>query len=102
GADAIDEVARAAVAQVVAIDARDHDVLQLHRGDGLAQVARLLRVQRLRPAVRHVAEGAAARAQVPHDHESGRAVPEAFADVGARGFLAHRVQVRLAKRLLDL
>ena len=38
GADAVDEMLRAAVAQVVAVDAGDHDVLELQRGDGLRQV----------------------------------------------------------------
>ena len=66
------------------------------------QVARLLGVERIGPAVRHVAERAAARAQVAHDHEGGGAVAEAFADVRARRFLAHGVQLVLAQDLLDL
>jgi hypothetical protein len=101
-ADAVDEVAGAAVAQVVAVDAGDHHVLQLQRGDGLGQVLRLVHVQRVGPAVADVAERAAAGALVAHDHEGGRALAEAFADVGAGGFLAHRVQVVLAQDLLDL
>ena len=36
-ADAVDEMAGAAVAQVVAVDAGDDDVLELQRGDGLAR-----------------------------------------------------------------
>ena len=102
GADAVDEMLRAAVAQVVAVHARDHHVGELHRGDGLAEVARLVGVQRLRPAVGHVAERAAARAQVAHDHERGGAVPEALADVGAGGLLADGVELRVAQDPLDL
>jgi hypothetical protein len=41
--DAVDEMPAAAVAQVVAVDAGDHHVLQLQRGDGLGQVQRLVR-----------------------------------------------------------
>ena len=66
------------------------------------EVARLLGIQRERPAVRHVAERAAARAQVAHDHEGGGAVAEALADVRAGRFLAHGVQLLLAQDLLDL
>ena len=59
-----------------------------------AELGRFLRVGRQRLAVADVAEGAAPRAQVAEDHEGGRALAEALADVGAGGFLAHRVQVR--------
>ncbi len=99
--DALHEVAAAAVAQVVAVHAGDHHVLQLERGDGAREVQRFVLVQRVRPAVAHVAERAAARALVAHDHERGRALAEAFADVGAGGLLAHRVQLVLAQDLLD-
>jgi hypothetical protein len=95
-------MAGAAVAQVVAVHAGDDHVLQLERGDGLGQVGRLVHVQRVGPAVAHVAERAAAGALVAHDHEGGRAVAKAFADVGAAGFFAHRVQLVLAQDLLDL
>ena len=100
--DAGDEMAGAAVAQVVAVDARDHDVLELQRGDRLGEVDRLVGIQRIGPAVADVAERAAPRALVAHDHEGRRAVAEAFADVRARRFLAHRVQLVLAQDLLDL
>ena len=69
--------------------------------DRPGEVRRFLGVERQRPAVADVAERAAARADVAHDHERRRALAEAFADVRARGFLAHRVQVVLAQNLLD-
>ena len=100
--DAGDEVRRAAVAQVVAVDAGDDDVLQLQRRDRLGQVHRLVGVERIGPAVADVAERAAPRALVAHDHEGRRALAEALADVRARRFLAHRVQLVLAQDLLDL
>ncbi|MNT13892.1 hypothetical protein D3C72_1488750 [compost metagenome] len=50
----------------------------------------------------HVAERAAAGALVAHDHERGRALAEALADIRAGGFFAHRVQLVLAQDLLDL
>src|SRR5258708_13928220 len=36
------------------------------------------------------------------DHKGRGALAEALADVGARGFLAHRVKIVLAEDLLDL
>jgi hypothetical protein len=67
--DALDEVRRAAVAQVVAVDAGDDDVRELERGDRARQVQRLVGIQRVRAAVADVAERAAPRALV----EIGRA-----------------------------
>src|SRR5690606_1157150 len=42
------------------------------------------------------------RADVAHDHEGRRTLAEALMDVRAGGFLAHRVQLVLAQRGLDL
>src|SRR5437667_6990509 len=92
----------AAVAQVVAVDAGDHDVSELQRRDGLGQIRRLFRIERQRPAVTDVAEWATPRADVAHDHERRRAFAEAFAYIRAGGFLAHGVEMVLAQDLLDL
>ncbi len=93
GLDAGGEMPCPAIAQIVTIDAGDHHVFQLHGGDGARQLCRFVCVRRQRLAVADIAERAAARAQVAEDHESGGAVAEAFADIGAGGFLAHGVQV---------
>ncbi|KAG1437667.1 hypothetical protein G6F57_020154 [Rhizopus arrhizus] len=50
----------------------------------------------------HVAKRAAARALVAHDHERGGTLAEAFADVRAGRFFAHRVQVVLAQDAFDV
>src|SRR5687767_5352563 len=65
-------------------------------------MARLLDVRRERTAVGDVAERAAPRADVAQDHERRRALAEAFGDVGARSFLAHRVQLLAAQDALDV
>ena len=101
-ADAVDEMLTAAVAEIVAVDAGDHHVLQLQPGDGFCQVEWLVPVERIRSTVAHIAERAASRALVAHDHESGRTVAEALADVGAGGFFTHCVQVAFAQDLFDL
>ena len=101
GADDIDEVLGPAVAQVVAVDAGDDDIIQLQRRHRVGQFARLVRVGRQRLAVADVAERAAPGADVAKDHEGRRAAPEAFADVRAGGFLADRVQLLLAQHRLD-
>src|SRR5207237_9960683 len=102
GVDAVDKVLRAAVAQVVAIDARDHHIVEAQGSNRLGEVARLIRVGRERPAVRHVAERAAPRADVAQDHEGRRAFAEALADVWTGGFLAHGVQALAPQDVLDL
>ena len=101
GTDAVGEVACAAVAQVVAVHAGDDHVLELQRSDGAREVAGLLGIRRQRLAVRDIAERAAARAQVAQDHESRRALAEAFADVGTARFFAHGVQAVFAQDALD-
>ena len=101
GLDALDEVLGAAVTQVVPVDAGDHHVVEAHRGDGLGEVGRFVGVEGLGAAVAHVAERAAAGADVAHDHEGGRALAEAFVDVGAGGFFAHGVELVLAQGVLD-
>ena len=60
--DAGGEVAGAAVLEVVAVDAGDHHVLELHGRNGFGELLRLVLVGRQRFAVADVAERAAARA----------------------------------------
>src|SRR4051812_48892623 len=93
---------RAAVPEVVAVDAGDHHVGELQLRDRFGEVPRLLGVGRERPAVRDVAKRAAPRADVAEDHERRRALAEAFGDVRAGRFLADGVQVLLAQDVLDL
>src|SRR5438034_1851833 len=101
-ADAVDEVTRAAVFQVVAVHARNDDVGEAERGDRLREVLRLLGIWRERPSMGDVAERTAPRAQVPQDHEGRGAFSEALADVGAGGFLAYGVQIIFAQDALDV
>ena len=49
----------------------------------------------------HIAEGAAARALVAHDHEGGSAFAKAFTNVGAAGFFADSDQLVLAQDVFD-
>src|SRR5690606_24137755 len=82
-------VAGAAVGQVVAVDRRQHDVLQVHELDGPRRVLGLVGVE---PAARVArvdgAELTRARADVAHQHDRGRAVRPALADVRAHRLLA--------------
>ncbi len=101
GFDAVGEVLGAAVAQVVAVNRGDDDVTQVHGFDGFCKVFRLVGVEHIRTAVSHVAERAAAGADVAHNHEGRRAFAEAFADVGAGGFLANGVHLLFAQNVFD-
>src|SRR5207247_846499 len=95
------EMAGAAIAQIVAVDAGDHDIAQSELGDGFRQVFRLVDIQRVGAAVTDVAERATARAFVTHDHEGGRTFTETFTDVRAAGFLAYRHQLIRAQDVFD-
>jgi hypothetical protein len=98
-ADALHKVAGTAVAQIVAVHAGDHHVFELELGNGFGQVVGLVHIQRVGAAMAHIAKRAAAGALVAHDHEGGRALAKAFADVGAAGFFAHGDQLVLAQDL---
>src|SRR5690606_35954949 len=66
------------------------------------QVGRLIDIERIGTAVPDVTEGTAAGALITHNHEGCRALTKAFADVGARSFLANREHIVLAKNPLDI
>ena len=100
--DTFHKMRRAAVPQIVAIHARDHHVLQLQCADSARKVQRFVGIEWIGAAVAHVAERAATRAFVAHDHERGRAFTETFAYVRATRLFTHRMQVVFAQNLLDL
>ena len=102
GADAIGEMTRAAVTQIVAIDRGDDDVAQAHVADRAGELGRFERIGRVRTAMRDVAERTAPRAHLAEDHEGRRALAEALVDVRARGFLADRDEPVLAQLGLEL
>jgi hypothetical protein len=95
------ERAGAEVLEVITIDRGDDDVVELHGVDGVGELIGLLRIKGEGRAMRHVAVGARARADVAHDHERRRAVVPALADVGAVRFLADRMQTEVAHQALD-
>src|ERR1700730_9588571 len=102
GTDTVDEMLRAAVAQVVAVDAGDHDIAKLQSGNGLSQVQRLFGIERQRTSMSDVAERTAARAKLAHDHEGRRTFAEALADVRAGCFFANGMQIVLPQDALDV
>ena len=100
-ADHADEGARPVVGQVVAVDRGDDGVAQPHRLHLVGDAQRLQRVVPGRLAGLHVAEAAAAGADVAEDHEGRGAALPALADVGAVGLLADGVEVVGADRRLQ-
>src|SRR5690349_411398 len=83
---------RATVGHVVAGDAGDRGVAQLHLLDGLRDAARLVTIDRVGLAGVDLAEVAATRALLPADEERGLAVLPALEDVGTTGLLTDRVE----------
>ena len=94
--DDADELPRAAVGQVVAVDAGDDDVLEPERAGGFGDVEGFEPVDRPRHPGLDVAEGAGPRARIAEDHHRGVLLRPAFPDVGARRLLAHRRQAEAA------
>ena len=73
----------ASIAKIVAIYAGDHHVVESQRGYRVGQIQWFVGIQWVGPTVAHIAEGAATRAFVPHDHEGGGAFTETLANIGA-------------------
>ena len=90
-----------AVGQVVPVHAGDDDVPELHLGHRLGEADRLLPIERTRRPMGHGAVRAVPGAHVPQDHERRRFVLPALADVGAVGFLAHRMELQAPHHLLE-
>ena len=89
GFDAVGEVLGAAITQVVTVDGSNHDIAQVHGLDGFGQVFRLIRIQHIGAAMANIAERAAAGTNIAHDHECGRTLGKAFADIRTRCFFAY-------------
>src|ERR1051325_3003574 len=74
---------------------------QRHPLDRVRDAGGLGHVELVRLAVRDRAVGARARADVTEDHEGGRAVMPALADVGTARLLADRVELQLLHHALE-
>ena len=93
---------RAAIGQIVAVDGGDDHVIEPELGNRLADISRLIWIERTGQPGLHVAERAGARARVAHDHEGRVLLVPALTDVGATGLLAHGVQAVLLDDALRL
>ena len=91
-----------AIAQIVTVDAGDHDIAQLQVGNGARQVGGFIHIQWIGAAMTDVTKGAAPCAFVAHDHEGGGAFAKTFANVGTTGFFANGDQTVLAENVFDL
>ena len=85
----------------VAIDGREHHVLEAHLGRRLGDALGLSRIELRGPPVGDRAVRAVSRTDVAEDHERRGAVLPALADVGAVSFLADGVEVELAHEVLE-
>ena len=92
----------AAVFAVVAVHAGDHGEAQSHGRRGFGHAVRLVVIHRQGRAFFHRAEAAAARAHIPQNHESGRAMVPALAHIGTSRAFANRVQAQAADEALQL
>ena len=101
GFNTVGEVLCATITQVVTVDGSNHDIAQVHGFDGFGQVFRLVRIQHVGAAMANVAERATAGTNITHDHECGRTLGKAFADVWTRCFFAYGMHFLFAKNVFD-
>src|SRR5262249_27223116 len=101
GVDGRGEDLSASIREIVAVDRGDDYVLEAELAHRASYAFGLLTVLPHRLAVRDGAVAAIPRAGVAEDHEGGRGVFPALADVRAVGLLAHRVEVPLAHEPLE-
>ena len=94
-----DELAGAAIVEIVAIDRGHDDMFEAELRHRLADVLRLVRIERVGLAGRDVAEGAGARADGAEDHHRRVLLLPALADIGAGRLLADGVELELAHQL---
>ena len=83
---------RPAVAALVAVDAGDNSVLQIHGLDRLGDPLGFIPVQGAGLPVFHITELAGPGADIPQQQEGGSARAPAFTPVGAERFLADSMQ----------
>ena len=102
GADGGGKDARAAIGELVAVNAGNDRVAQMQPDDGLRHPRRLFRVQPRGAAGLHSAEPAGASADVPQDHKGRRTALPAIPDVGAPGALADGMQAQFAHKALEV
>ena len=96
--DAFGEDPRAAVGLLIAVDACQYRVVQVHGLNALADAARLLGIERRRAAGLDFAEAAGACTGIPHEQEGGGAASPTFADIGAERLFADRIQTLSPKQ----
>ena len=91
GLDRVHEMHRPTVDQVIAVNRRDHHVLEAHFGNRFGHTARFVLVHTSRRlAGRDVAEAASAGADLAQNHHRGVFLVPALPDIRAAGLFAHR------------
>ena len=89
------------VFEVIAVDRGDDYIAQAHGLDGAGQVTGFFDIQWVGAAMRHITERTAAGADIAHDHEGGRALAEAFVQIGAGGLLADGMQALVTQDVFE-
>jgi hypothetical protein len=93
---------RAAILALVAVDGCDDHVLEFHGPHRLGNAIRLVPVHHCGAACLNVTKAAGAGADIAQHQEGGSTFPPAFAEVGAHGLFAHRVEFLAAHQLADV
>ena len=95
GADRADrtrEMLGAAIIQIVPIDRSHNNVRQPERRNRLGDALRLVRVEKIGPAGRDIAEGAGPSAHAAENHDRCMLLLPTFADIRAARLFAHGIE----------
>jgi len=94
-------VLRAAIAEIIAVNAGDYDILQFHGSNRLCKVQRFVSIRGRWPSMCHVTKRAPAGAEIAQNHECGGTFAETLADVGTGRLFAYGMEFLFAKDSLD-
>ena len=92
--DDADKLPGAAIDQIITIDRRDDDMFEPQRRRRFGNMCGFEKIDWPRHPGLDVAKGTGARAGIAQDHHRGVLLAPAFADVGARRFLADGVELQ--------
>src|SRR5258707_7360 len=91
----------ATVRQIIAVDRRHDQVLEIQLPRRASQIFWLLWVERRWGTNLHVTEATSSGANLAHQHHRRGSPAPALSDVRAASFFAHRSQTRLSNDRLD-
>ena len=86
-------MASSPITKIIPVNGSDDHIAKLHLRNGVSQIVRFTRVDRLWASVSHITERTATGADIAENHKCCCTLPKALTKVGAAGFFANGVQI---------